>query len=91
MLTVVCIAFVILAVSYLATTKAEEKVECNPVGLRPCLPAVVTGVPPSTECCGNLKQQESALNDSSITQQHSTITLLSSLTMTSKFPGLSSQ
>ncbi|CAH2038637.1 unnamed protein product [Thlaspi arvense] len=38
----------------------EEKVECNPRELGPCLPAVLTGVKPLTQCC----EQESKIKNS---------------------------
>ncbi|ESQ38548.1 hypothetical protein EUTSA_v10029435mg [Eutrema salsugineum] len=62
--TVVCIAFVIIAVSSLTPTKAvmeDEKVTCNPKELLICMPAAKTGSQPSTECCGKLKEQQSCL------------------------------
>ncbi|CAH8357897.1 unnamed protein product [Eruca vesicaria subsp. sativa] len=55
---VVCIAFVIVLVSALAPTKAEEKVACVPTELISCLPAYESGSPPSADCCGKLKEQE---------------------------------
>ncbi|CAH8357859.1 unnamed protein product [Eruca vesicaria subsp. sativa] len=63
---VVYIAFVIVLVSALAPTKAvlEEKVECVPTELIVCSPAYHEGdSPPSAECCGKLKDQESCFCD----------------------------
>ncbi|KAJ0236017.1 Bifunctional inhibitor/plant lipid transfer protein/seed storage helical domain-containing protein [Hirschfeldia incana] len=58
---VVCIASVIVLVSFLApTTKAalEEKVACNSFQLSvTCIPEGQTGTPPSAQCCRKLKEQ----------------------------------
>ncbi|CAH8357894.1 unnamed protein product [Eruca vesicaria subsp. sativa] len=60
------IAFVIVLVSALAPATAvlEEKVECIPREIFVvCLPAYESGSPPSAECCGKLKEQESCFCD----------------------------
>ncbi|CAN8295102.1 unnamed protein product [Cochlearia groenlandica] len=57
--TLACIAFVLLAVSCLAPTKAEDA--CNPMDLQTCAGAIQTGAQPSTECCGKLKEQQTCL------------------------------
>ncbi|KAG2302596.1 hypothetical protein Bca4012_060933 [Brassica carinata] len=61
----ICIALVIVLVSFLDLTNAvveeEIKVACVLTELKPCLPAVKTGGNPSTECCGKLKEQQSCL------------------------------
>ncbi|XP_010475550.1 PREDICTED: probable non-specific lipid-transfer protein AKCS9 [Camelina sativa] len=67
-ITLLVIAFVM---SSLASTKAmdvgvsreDEKVACVVTDLQVCLPALETGRPPSTECCRNLKKQQSCLCD----------------------------
>lgn len=65
--TLASIAFVIVIVSTLAPTEAVvvsgEKVTCDPIALQPCLPAVMSGSQPTTECCGKLKEQQSCFCD----------------------------
>ncbi|CAH8385125.1 unnamed protein product [Eruca vesicaria subsp. sativa] len=61
----VCISFVLVLASSLDWTNAaveeEIKVECVPAELISCMPAILTGSAPTTECCGKLKEQESCL------------------------------
>ncbi|KAF8110291.1 hypothetical protein N665_0085s0020 [Sinapis alba] len=60
---VVCIAFVIVLVSFLAPTKAalEDKVACKSTELTECIPEGQTGSQPSAKCCGKLKGEKSCL------------------------------
>ncbi|CAL9214098.1 unnamed protein product [Arabidopsis halleri] len=61
--TLVFIAFVL---SSLALTKTmisgeEVKAACDFAKFQICRPAIIAGSPPSEECCGKLKEQQSCL------------------------------
>ncbi|AEE31984.1 putative bifunctional inhibitor/plant lipid transfer protein/seed storage helical [Arabidopsis thaliana] len=41
----------------------EKKVACTVTELQPCLPSVIDGSQPSTQCCEKLKEQNSCFCD----------------------------
>lgn len=70
-MTLILLTFVIIAISspilIRATAPApapgagEVPPPCFPMDLLPCLPALTVGEDPSTNCCNNMKEQQSCL------------------------------
>lgn len=50
------VAMLVVLVTAIHETAAED---CSPEQLSLCLPAIVDGQDPSSECCGKLKEQQS--------------------------------
>ncbi|XP_019086802.1 PREDICTED: probable non-specific lipid-transfer protein AKCS9 [Camelina sativa] len=55
------LVFIVFVLFSLALSKAEAA--CDIQDLKVCLPAVIGGSPPTTECCTKLKDNQSCLCD----------------------------
>ncbi|KGN53815.1 hypothetical protein Csa_014873 [Cucumis sativus] len=48
----------VMVVALITGAGLADAVNCNPMEMRPCLPALESSVPPTAECCEKLKEQE---------------------------------
>ncbi|XP_062152440.1 non-specific lipid-transfer protein 2-like [Alnus glutinosa] len=54
-------AVVVVAVLLCEAPLTAKAVTCNPTELSPCISAITSSAPPSSACCGKLKEQKPCL------------------------------
>lgn len=52
---------VVVAAALLAETPPTEAVNCSPIELTPCAPAIMSNKQPSSMCCSKLEEQKPCL------------------------------
>ncbi|BAB01987.1 lipid transfer protein-like [Arabidopsis thaliana] len=55
--TLVCITFIVVLVSFMAPINSVNQA-CNKIEITGCVPAILYGDKPTTQCCEKMKAQE---------------------------------
>ncbi|KAM0931693.1 hypothetical protein ACQ4PT_000158 [Festuca glaucescens] len=58
---VLFLVVVLAASGTVCTASRAARAECDPLALRPCVPVILWGDPPSRACCAKLRKQRRCL------------------------------